>query len=162
MTMRWMLAALLVLAGCGDDASDDAAMAGEGGASGDSGKGGSGGEPGGPGSFDDQVEHGAVAYAEHCAHCHGDMGQGTADGPPVVGEGALPREPPEGSTARSTEFRTALDVFEFVTMYMPGDDPGALETATYVDILAFALFANGVELDEPLDAEVAEALVLNP
>jgi len=45
---------------------------------------------------------------------------------------------------------------------MPGDDPGSLDMATYVDILAFALSANGVELETPLDADVAADLVINP
>jgi hypothetical protein len=53
-------------------------------------------------------------------------------------------------------------VYEFASENMPGDDPGSLEASEYVDILAFALSANGVELDTPLDAEVAADLVINP
>jgi hypothetical protein len=63
---------------------------------------------------------------------------------------------------RTEEFRTALDVYEFASENMPGDDPGSLEASEYVVILAFALSANGVELDTPLDAEVAADLVINP
>lgn len=45
---------------------------------------------------------------------------------------------------------------------MPGDDPGSLSDAQYVSILAFDLFANGVALESPLDAESAARIVLHP
>lgn len=112
-------------------------------------------------TFADQVARGGELYGEHCARCHGDQGQGSDLAPPVVGEGALPLEPHPEWKDRGVEFRTALDVFQFASQRMPDDDPGSLAADEYVAILAFALKANGVELDRPLDADVAAKLVLN-
>jgi ubiquinol-cytochrome c reductase cytochrome c subunit len=103
-----------------------------------------------PQTFDAQVERGGGLYGKYCASCHGDAGQGTDDGPAVVGEGAL------------ADFETALDVFEFSNEKMPGDNPGSLPAADMVDILAFALSANGVKLDEPLSGENAASIRLQP
>lgn len=113
-------------------------------------------------TFADQVARGAELYGENCASCHGDAGQGSADAPPLVGEGALPLEPPPGAQHRTVQFRTALDVYQWVKEAMPADAPGSLTDGEYVDILAFDLKANGVELDAPLDAQTAAELVLHP
>lgn len=115
-----------------------------------------------PATFEAQVERGGTLYGEHCAECHGDAGQGTDLAPAVVGEGALPLDPPAEREVRTTQFRTALDVFVFADEYMPGDAPGSLPDEDLVDILAFALFANGVELDEPLGFDNAESVVIHP
>ena len=112
-------------------------------------------------TFQAQVSDGMSLYADHCSSCHGDSGQGTEDGPAVVGDAALPRSP-EDREVRDVEFVTALDVFEWVSQNMPAENPGSLKASEYVDILAFALFANGVELDEPLSADNAGEIVLNP
>lgn len=111
-------------------------------------------------TFDDQVQAGLTVYVDRCAGCHGDAGQGTASGPAVVGDGALPLDPPDGA-ARTTQFRTALDVFTFASQTMPGDAPGSLEPAQMVDVLAFALSANGVTLEEPLSGDNAASIVIN-
>jgi mono/diheme cytochrome c family protein len=112
-------------------------------------------------TFEQQVADGGELYGMHCAHCHGDAGQGTDDGPQVVGAGALPLEPPEERMVREAEFRTALDVFTFASENMPGDDPGSLSDQQIVDVLAFALFANGVMLEEPLGFDNAADIVIN-
>ncbi|HSC88846.1 MAG TPA: cytochrome c [Polyangiaceae bacterium] len=114
-----------------------------------------------PATFEAQVERGGQLFGDHCAHCHGDSGQGTSLAPAVVGEGALPLYPPAERQVRTSEFRTALDVFVFADANMPGDAPGSLPDDDLIDILAFALFANGVELDEPLSADNAASVVIN-
>lgn len=106
------------------------------------------------------AERGAALYGANCASCHGDAGQGTDRAPPVVGPEALPLEPRPGSK-RDVRFRTALDVFNWVKVAMPGDDPGSLTDDEYLSIMAFDLGANGVTLDKPLDAEVAASIVLH-
>lgn len=106
------------------------------------------------------VERGATLYGAECAHCHGDSGQGTDKGPPVVGESALPYAPRAGAK-RDVNFRTALDVFQWVRVNMPGDDPASLSDDEYLAIMAFDLTANGVTLEQPLDAETAEKIVLH-
>lgn len=148
--------------GCGESADDGTNDPADGSDDPDDGADDPGDEPDDrPTTFDAQVERGAGLYGEHCAECHGDAGQGTENGPLVVGEGRLPLEPPADRQVRTAEFRTALDVFVFASENMPGDAPGSLSDEDMVDILAFALFANGVELDEPLGFDNAESIVIN-
>jgi cytochrome c len=108
-----------------------------------------------------QIEHGTQLYVAHCAKCHGDAGQGTDKGPPVVGKEAFPLAPRAGAK-RDVEFRTAADVFAWATKHMPGDAPGTLSTDEYLAIFAFDLTANGIKLDKPLDGPAAQAIVLHP
>lgn len=157
MRTRCLLAALLLVsgvAGCtDDDGSDDG-----------SGNGGDGDGDGDAGAdtFEAQVERGADDFGEYCAKCHGNMGQGSSLAPPLVGEDALPLDPPASRMLRTEQFRTAADVFAFASEFMPKDDPGSVEEDELIDILAFDLSANGVELDEPLTAENADDVVINP
>jgi hypothetical protein len=44
---------------------------------------------------------------------------------------------------------------------MPGNAPGSLADDEYVAILAFDLKANGVNLEKPLDGDVAATLNLH-
>jgi cytochrome c len=113
-------------------------------------------------TFAAQVERGAALYGEHCASCHGNQGQGGDKAPPVVGPEALPLTARAGAK-RDVEFHTALDVYAWVKVHMPGDAPGSLTDEQYVDILAFDLKANGVDLSPGhLDGESAKAVVLHP
>lgn len=96
-----------------------------------------------------QAAAGAVLFAENCAKCHGADGQGTAKAPALVGDEALGR------------FATAQDVFDFASEAMPADRPGSLEDDEYWAILAFALVANGFELDEPLGPHNAREIDLH-
>ena len=112
----------------------------------------------------DQVAAGGQAFAQHCARCHGDAGQGTDEAPPVVGAGALPREPRPWQTIRTRPFETALDVALFATENMPPkpEARAKVEEDDYWAILAFALHANGIELEEPLGPTNARSIVLHP
>ena len=92
----------------------------------------------------DAAERGAALYGERCASCHGDAGQG-GKAPAVVGKDALPLEPRSGSK-RGVQFKTALDVLQYVKAKMPGDDPGSLSDEDARAIIAFDLKANGVDL----------------
>jgi polar amino acid transport system substrate-binding protein len=112
-------------------------------------------------SFADQVERGAKIYGDKCASCHGAQGQGGEKAPPLVGAEALPLAPRAGAK-RDVEFHTAADVFGWVKVHMPGDAPGSLSDEEYVDVLAFDLKANGVDLAPGhLDAERAQTLKLH-
>lgn len=108
-----------------------------------------------------QIEQGKQLFADRCADCHGDAGQGTDDGPMLVGAEALPAEPRAGAK-RTASFHTAGDVFAFVSRNMPADDRASLTADEYLAICAFALTANGVKLDRPLDQTGAQAIVLHP
>ena len=112
--------------------------------------------------FDLQVERGATAYAANCARCHGAGGEGTDIAPRVVGldQGALPLDPPADRNVRAEQFVTAGDVATFAAANMPADDPGSLTLETYLDILAFALSANGITLEEELTVDVANGLTI--
>ncbi len=106
-----------------------------------------------------QFEAGASLYGQHCASCHGASGEGAA-APMLVGEGALPRVPPQGRVHRTGQFATVHDVFEFVRATMPPDDPTVLSDDDVWAIVAFDLTANGIELSAPLTAEGARAMPL--
>ncbi|HLU66180.1 MAG TPA: cytochrome c, partial [Kofleriaceae bacterium] len=107
------------------------------------------------------IARGAEVYGAECASCHGDAGQGKGKAPPVVGQGALPRDPRPGQK-RKVAFRTAGDVLAWYSANMPPTDPGNLPAEDYLAILAFDLDANGVDLGaEPLTAERAAAIVLH-
>lgn len=111
-------------------------------------------------TFAAQVERGGKLYGANCAKCHGAGGEGSDKAPAVVGDAVLPLDPRPGAK-RDVQFQTALDVFMWVKKTMPADKPGSLTDAEYVDILAFDLKANGVDLQQPLDGEVAKTLKLH-
>ena len=113
-----------------------------------------------PATFAEQVEVGAKTYAQNCSRCHGDSGEGSKKGPRIVGLelGALPLDPPPGAKQRKEQFRTVADINRFVVRYMPPLVAGELPAQSYWNILAFDLKANGIELDRPLDAQLAETL----
>jgi len=112
-------------------------------------------------TFEQQVEDGGELYGEYCAECHGDSGQGTEDAPAVVGPGALPEVPPDDRQFRTNNFNTAADIFVFADEYMPADGPEQVTDQELVDVLAFALYANGVELEEPLTLDNADEVVIH-
>jgi S-disulfanyl-L-cysteine oxidoreductase SoxD len=112
-------------------------------------------------TFEEQVEEGGALFGDHCAECHGESGQGTDNAPRLVGEGALPEEPPEERMFRTNDFNTAADVYAFANEYMPADDPDSVSDTQMVDILAFALSANGIELDEQLTLDNADEVVIH-
>ncbi len=110
----------------------------------------------------DQTAVGAKLYAENCASCHGNGGEGNAKAPAVVGRGALPLDPPAGHK-RTAKFHTAADIFQFVKANMPPDKPGSLTDEQYAAILTFDLKANGVDMTgKKLDATTASSFVLHP
>jgi cytochrome c len=112
-------------------------------------------------TFANQVAEGQRLYAASCANCHGDAGQG-GKGPRVVGlaQGALPLDPPGDRKYRKTRFVTVADVADFTVANMPPGKGGSLPADQYWDILAFDLHANGVDLQQPLTAEVAKTLTI--
>ena len=119
-------------------------------------------EPSTPAAGGDQVAMGQALFAQKCAGCHGDSGQG-GKAPPLVGAAALPLDPPATAKKRSVQFHTAADVFTWVKANMPANAPGSLTDEEYAAILAFDLKANGVNLaDKTVDANTAGTIVLHP
>ena len=55
-----------------------------------------------------------------------------------------------------------LNILSFASENMPADNPGSLEMAAYVDLVAFLLDENGIELEAELTADTADDIVVNP
>jgi len=111
----------------------------------------------------DQIARGGERFLASCAKCHGDSGQGSDDAPLLVGKGALPLDPrPEQK--RTVKFHTVRDVAQFVTANMPpkASERAKLAPDDYWAILAFALNANGIVLEEPVGPGNAASIVLHP
>ena len=108
-----------------------------------------------------QIARGGELYGANCAGCHGAMGEGTSQGPAVVGTGVFPKMPRAGA-ARTVEFMTAADVFVWAKANMPPTAPGTVADEDMLAVFAFDLNANGVTLERPLDAALAGEIVLNP
>jgi mono/diheme cytochrome c family protein len=97
-----------------------------------------------------QKTAGALLFAEHCARCHGSLGEGKGDAPRVIGESALAR------------FGTAQELHDYVAREMPKDRPGALDPRAYWAIVAFDARANGSHLDDAtLGPDNAASLALH-
>lgn len=79
-----------------------------------------------------QAERGALAYAQHCALCHGTALEGRT-GPALKGPGFA--DP-------ASDFHVG-DIFGFIARMMPAATPGSLPRETYVDLMAFLLQQNG-------------------
>lgn len=117
----------------------------------------------------DQMSLGAKVFADRCAGCHGERGQGTTDvvshaslAPPIVGPEALPLEPPNGARQRTMPFRTAADLVAFVRAHAPLEGPAELAPAEALAVTAFLVEENGTELEgEELTQANAPDVVLH-
>jgi len=116
-----------------------------------------------PKTFDEQVTVGKKLFADNCASCHGDAGEGSGKTPKVVGldKGALSLDPPATAKTRKVQFKTAGDVGEWAAKNMPPGQGGSLKEWEYWAILAFDLKANGVTSDKKIDATSAKAITLH-
>ena len=114
-----------------------------------------------PTSFAAQVAAGGTLYAQSCASCHGDSGQG-GKAPRLVGlkEGALPLDPPADRQYRKGQFVTVADVATFAVANMPPKKAGTLTGDQYWAIVAFDLHANGIDLPAPITPAVAATLTI--
>jgi cytochrome c len=105
------------------------------------------------------ASQGAQVYSNECSRCHGERGEGTAAGPAIIGAGALPVYPSDQDRAQSSTFadpqtleeeararpagapsrdpfRSAQDVFNFVSRKMPRDKD-------YWAVVTYLLTAHG-------------------
>ena len=130
------------------------------------------------------MQAGADLFAQNCAGCHGSKGEGSERGPSVIGIGALPVYPsdhdrstnsafsdpqtledeararPAGTPSRPP-FRTAADVYGYVSSEMPPDSAGSLSDQEYWSILSFLLAAHGIDLpDRGVNANNAASIEL--
>ena len=94
------------------------------------------GAPGTPIAFPQaQVRKGTPLYADNCASCHGDRLQGLLEAPALAGadfQGHWFGQP-------------ASNLYEYISLYMPQDRPGALTPEDYAAITTFILSKNGLK-----------------
>ena len=116
-----------------------------------------------------QRENGAQTYSRQCARCHGEHGEGRDDqykglrATELIGPSALSCRPAPFEKIRQGDFRTATDVYEFVSATMPTDQPAVLDADEYWNAVAYLLAANGRSADgTPLDRVSGEQIVLHP
>jgi cytochrome c len=94
----------------------------------------------------DQASAGKDLYVKYCAVCHGAGGEGGTvpeqfgklagmKASPLVGPGFLPG------------MKNVGQVYEFASKNMPGNRPGSLKSGEYLEIISFALQANGIAPD---------------
>jgi cytochrome c len=106
---------------------------------------------------------GAKLYADDCAGCHGDKGEGGKHAPALIGPTALPLDAPDSAHKRKgVQFKTAADVFAFIKKTMPADEPGSLGDSEIAAILAYDLHESNMQVDKVLTAEDASEIVLHP
>jgi hypothetical protein len=119
----------------------------------------------------DNASQGAVLFAQGCAHCHGERGEGLAGASAILGPGALPEYPRDNSgpgSATPTDpqqlqiqvqtrpagapwrdpFRNAQSLFEFVSGHMPKTETVALKPDDYWAIVTFIISAQGGQIPQ--------------
>jgi mono/diheme cytochrome c family protein len=79
-----------------------------------------------------QRSQGRALYQTHCAHCHGDQGQGKR-GPALI-----------GSIHGLRGYETSQGLYNYTSIVMPGDAAGTLQPDEYWAILAFILERNNM------------------
>ncbi len=107
----------------------------------------------------DQASQGKELFAKYCAACHGTNGEGGKvpaqfekqlagkQAPRLVGPGFVPG------------MKTVGQVYDFASKNMPANNPGSLKSSDYLDIISFALQANGIKPDDkPLTPESAKEI----
>ena len=82
-----------------------------------------------------QVEAGRAAFAENCAACHKSDLSGATDALPLAGPDFM-----SAWKARGTG-----QLYKKMHDTMPANAPGSLDDATYADLVAFVLHANGAK-----------------
>lgn len=73
-----------------------------------------------------QASTGALLYERNCQSCHGENGQGTDQGPAILGKKRLTKR-----------FSNAQKLFDYVAEKMPKDNPGSLDIAQYWNLVTF-------------------------
>lgn len=89
------------------------------------------------------VKQGQKIYAEKCAACHGDHGEGRADFPALVGgRGSLSTDKPFLSVG--SYWPTATTLFDYIWRGMPYGSPGTLSADESYALTAWILAANDI------------------
>lgn len=81
-------------------------------------------------TFDQLANVGTAVFADQCASCHGNHGQG-GDSPALI-----------GSNAHLSKYATAQGLLNFISTAMPASAPGTLSHEQYLQVLGFLLVQN--------------------
>lgn len=81
-------------------------------------------------TFGQLATSGKTVFANKCAKCHGDTGQGVT-GPALI-----------GSSSQLGKYNTAQGLLNFVKLSMPFDAPGSLSQQDYLNVLSYLLVQN--------------------
>jgi mono/diheme cytochrome c family protein len=101
-----------------------------------------------------QQNAGGTAFEKTCAPCHGMQLEGGA-GPPLTGRNFKILSTKVGATVS--------DIFTYMSMNMPMNNPASLSHEQYVDIMAFILSKNGYHAGgAPLTFAAARASKAKP
>ncbi|HSJ56590.1 MAG TPA: cytochrome c [Anaerolineae bacterium] len=85
---------------------------------------------------------GEEVYADHCASCHGEQGEGGV-GPALMGD-----------RARLNVYGTADALYSYVHRAMPQNAPGSLSDEQYLQVVTLLLLENDyVQADTPVSRE---------
>ena len=96
--------------------------------------------------------HGKEIFAENCAACHGDKGQGGIKDRLVGGQGTLTSDHPIRTVGSFWPYATTL--FDYIHRAMPYQAPGSLSVDDYYALTAYILSLNGIlPPDSKLDKE---------
>jgi cytochrome c len=103
------------------------------------------------------VERGRVVFAEQCASCHGDKGQGGLGDRLVGGEGTLASPKPVKTVGSYWPYAPTL--FDYIRRAMPMNAPQSLSDTDVYAVSAYVLHLNGLlAADATLDAKSLSAI----
>jgi cytochrome c len=81
-------------------------------------------------------------YANRCAKCHGDKGQGRDSVPIAGGQGTLRNPKPLRTVGSFWPYATTI--WDYVNRAMPFDRPGTLSADQVYSVTAYVLYLNGL------------------
>jgi S-disulfanyl-L-cysteine oxidoreductase SoxD len=102
------------------------------------------------------VAQGKQVFADNCAACHGDNGQGGIKDRLVGGQGSLATNKPIKTVGSFWPYATTL--FDYVHRAMPYPTPGSLNNDDTYAVVVFILSLNGII---PADGKVDRASLPN-
>ena len=102
------------------------------------------------------VAQGKQVFADNCAACHGDTGQGGIKDRLVGGQGTLASDKPIKTVGSFWPYATTL--FDYIHRAMPYPTPGSLSNDDTYAVVAFILSLNGII---PTDSKVDRASLPN-
>jgi cytochrome c len=102
------------------------------------------------------VAQGKQVFADNCAACHGDSGQGGIKDRLVGGQGTLASDKPIKTVGSFWPYATTL--FDYIHRAMPYPTPGSLSDDDTYAVVAFILSLNGII---PADGKVDRASLPN-